>query len=218
MRNITESKRTSLLWGLILFGLYGLLAVLVHNRVFANIDFSATRLLQRIIPRTADWPSSVLSLLGSAEISVLIFAALVFRSSRGTKVRLVLFFSLVAFLEVQGKTMIHQPGPSDELSRYVFAFGMPTGILSTPFSYPSGHAARMGFLAVLAVALIAPGAGQPLAKRILTAFVLILAAAMLISRVYIGDHWMTDVVGGALIGVGSALFSIENTVAFGRKP
>lgn len=209
MQNIAKSKRTFLLSGSILCGLYVLLAILVHNRVFASIDFDTTRLLQQIIPRSADLPSSILSLLGSVEITVLIFAGLVFLSSRGIRVRLVLLFSLVVLLELQGKTMIHQPEPPDELLRYVFAFGTPTGSLSTQFSYPSGHAARTSFLAALAVALIVQSNAHPLAKRVLTAFVLIAAAAMLVSRVYIGDHWMTDVVGGALIGVGLALFSID---------
>ena len=101
--------------------------------------------------------------------------------------------------------MITQPTPPDELYRYVFRFGMPTGGISTPYSYPSGHAARTSFLAVLSVALILQSHSRAPLRRILILLVLSAAAVMLVSRVYIGEHWMSDVIGGSLLGAGLCL-------------
>ncbi len=172
-----------------------------------SIDLQTTLLLQQTIPRAADLPFSILSLLGSVEITAAIFVVLVLLARPSIRVPLVLMFALVAVLELQGKTMIAQPGPPDELSRYVFWFGTPTGRIATPFSFPSGHSARACFLGALSITLVAQSKVSPRMKRLLTASLLIAGAAMFVSRVYLGDHWVTDVVGGALLGAGLFLLA-----------
>jgi membrane-associated phospholipid phosphatase len=169
------------------------------------LDLQATLLLQSVLPRSLDLPASLLSLAGSAEVTVPIFAVLVLLSPQAIRIRLILLFALLALLEVGGKMIINQPSPPDELVRYVFRFGTPTGNISTPFSYPSGHSARTSFLAVLSVALIAQRCARPATRRILMTVVLTAAAVMLVSRVYIGDHWLSDVIGGAMLGGGLCL-------------
>ena len=134
-----------------------------------------------------------------------IFALLLFLSPPKSRVKLVFLFALLTLLEVGGKLSISQPEPPDELVRYVFRFGTPTGRISTPFSYPSGHAARTSFLAAMALGVIAQSRARPATRRILIALVIAAAAAMLVSRVYIGDHWVSDIVGGTLLGGGLCL-------------
>jgi undecaprenyl-diphosphatase len=60
------------------------------------------------------------------------------------------------------------------------------------YSFPSGHATTMGAVAVFAA--FAPG--------VLTMPIIALSAVVAVSRVMIGVHYPSDVVGGALIGVG----------------
>jgi membrane-associated phospholipid phosphatase len=67
-------------------------------------------------------------------------------------------------------------------------------------SYPSGHTAFAAVLAVAASAVCPPRARLPTA---LCGTVVV--AAMAWSRIYLGAHWLTDTVGGALLGSGIGL-------------
>jgi membrane-associated phospholipid phosphatase len=83
--------------------------------------------------------------------------------------------------------LVHRPRPTADLVRV--AVDIPYG------SFPSGHVlnftATFGFLAFLA------WRGQ---HRALTALCLLPPLAIALSRVYLGEHWPSDVLGGFLFG------------------
>jgi len=69
-------------------------------------------------------------------------------------------------------------------------------------SYPSGHAAHAGVTFVALVLLFTvPGPR----RRLWWALAALGIAAMAWSRTYLHVHWLSDVVAGALLGVGAAL-------------
>jgi len=95
--------------------------------------------------------------------------------------------------------------------KYTFARARPE-VLAEPlatFSMPSGHSSA-SFAFFMALAVLA-GRGQPVRLR-LTWILLgaIPAAAIAMSRVYLGVHWPTDVLAGMLL----AFFTCATSLAF----
>jgi undecaprenyl-diphosphatase len=85
------------------------------------------------------------------------------------------------------------------------ALALPTDrALPHDFSFPSGHATASftvaAFLAVLAVASPPSGATQSRWRHVLGASALVVAGLISVSRVFLGAHWPSDVLGGALLG------------------
>jgi undecaprenyl-diphosphatase len=68
-----------------------------------------------------------------------------------------------------------------------------------PHSFPSGHAARLTMLAVFSLALGAPG---------LTVFLFLWAPLVAVARVAMGVHYLSDIIGGALLGLAFGSFFI----------
>ena len=82
---------------------------------------------------------------------------------------------------------------------------------SSGFSFPSGHTAAAA--ATWAAVALVLGRGRPLrAKAVLAAGAALLTVAVAASRVLLGVHWLTDVIGGAALGFG---WFVVCSVAFG---
>ena len=79
------------------------------------------------------------------------------------------------------------------------------------FSFPSGHTAAAA--ATWAAVALVLGRGRPVAvKAWLAAGAAVLTVAVASSRVLLGVHWLTDVIGGAALGFG---WFVVCSVAFG---
>lgn len=74
----------------------------------------------------------------------------------------------------------------------------------TDFAYPSGHASIVAAGAVILIILYRRE------KELIFSIVLAIEAALVcLSRIYVGDHYFLDVIGGALLGAGISLLTIS---------
>ena len=152
-----------------------------------------------------DATSRFLSAAGSWELSgallLALSAALYGSGRRRLAARLLVAFLATGLLEYLLKQFLPVPPvPPGFVRAEDF---VPIATVEHSYPYPSGHALRSTIL--LGTVYLLSGNG------ILRAGVALLLLGLLVSRVYLGVHWASDIVGGALLGTAAVVW------AFGKK-
>lgn len=193
--------------GLIILAFFIIYSYFVSLNIFRGVDWLATKYLQEVIPRFVDIPFSIFSLFGSAEIVLLLLLILCFIYKKLNIIYVLFGYVVFHVIELASKFFLHHLGPPHELVRYFFDFSFPSSGVKPGNSYPSGHVGRTIFFSTVILFLIWDSKKLTIRKKqLLCAVVIIFDILMSISRIYLGEHWLSDVLGGALLGLAVALF------------
>ncbi len=177
---------------------------------FSTFDPTITNYFQSLIPHSLDTSLSIFSILGTFEVTSLILiclAAVFYRKLKVIPYSLVMFFGIVLF-EFIGKLAVLHPGPPHNLLRYDLPFNFPSSQVQTSFSFPSGHVSRTVFLLVVVLFLCLRLIKNKNWRALAIVSSLVFTLVMLISRIYLGEHWASDVIGGIFLGGAMGFLSL----------
>ncbi len=183
---------------LAVFVLFAIDTYLVVTRVTLSYDIQLTTFIQQL-----NWGplNLVLQLInlsaGKWQVllgAVAIVALFLFERRAGW---LMLIGSISSLLDNVLKLVISRQRPPADLVHILD----PT----TGYSYPSGHAVFFTWLGFMLAFSLAPRVG-PLVRSVLWIAAGVLILLTCIARVWAGDHWPSDVIGGVLLGIGWSAF------------
>ncbi|MFN3335889.1 MAG: phosphatase PAP2 family protein [Thermomicrobium sp.] len=175
---------------------YVALAVWVRGHPEPATELAITRGIQSRMPRSAARLLRWVSWLGFPPQSVFVPSAVIaafwLRGERQTAVNLLLTW-LASTISFVTKRLVRRPRPNHPAVQIVMA--QPRDA-----SYPSGHVVTYTSFWLAALTAAADRVRWGWLRGVLLAFAGLLVGLVGLSRIYLGHHWLTDVVGGYLLG------------------
>lgn len=181
---------------------------LVNKNFLTAFDFDMTVKLQDRIPLRFDSFFSALSVLGRFEYTLPVLVGIIIWRKRIFGIIPFFLFGFAHVIELIFKTMIEHSGPPRMFLRAQFG-DFPGLHIFTEGSYPSGHSLRAVFMGIIITYLVFQIKKLPTKLRYLVfAGMFALLFVILLSRVSLGEHWTSDVIGGSLLGASFAFLAL----------
>jgi undecaprenyl-diphosphatase len=130
---------------------------------------------------------------------IISFILLIRRKSRRVGAILIIAILVTTLVTLQVKNIVHKDRPEYEFNIEGLNYKIEYDALSkASSSYPSAHAARSAaFALIISYMLKGKRVGRFNLGFILWLYPLLIS----LSRVYVGEHYVTDVVGGTILGL-----------------
>lgn len=120
-----------------------------------------------------------------------------------------ILFAMLTLGEIYGKSVVTHPAPPFFMIKHPTTI-FPQFYVNESYSYPSGHTARATFLGIVFLSVVAghlPFARKNLKKWLaLAGIVLLYVLIVATGKIYLGEHWLSDIIGGGLLGSGLGVF------------
>ena len=181
--------------GLLLLGLFGVLTLYAAGHTYMPFDVSTERWIQGVswgplvtVFSWFDWLDGPRQLY--AGIGAVVLVAVI----NWKKAPLMAVGAATALIYSVIQGVIRRPRPSADLVNVIHHTGS--------FSFPSGHVVFFSWVLVLLIVCLALGRlPRPLLAVVWIAAALVLLVVC-IGRIYVGEHWPSDVIAGLALGLG----------------
>lgn len=182
-------------------------ALLVQLGRLHGVDLRVLAGVQRRASSAQDFAFGLLSYLGGIEVTFLLAAVLGLRLFKGFRFLALgpaVIILVASGLEALGKLVVHQPAPPLSVQRFPGYMPHLTHAVGN-FSFPSGHVLRS--VVLYGLLLYFAQRWQLFGKEAarLAPALLVLIALIAYAVLYLGWHWFSDALGGALLGLGILL-------------
>ncbi|HEY5587132.1 MAG TPA: phosphatase PAP2 family protein [Ruminiclostridium sp.] len=180
----------------IMIGAFGILTFLVVTIPTFSIDLAISKWVQGINNPFFSWLMTSLSWVGfppqSFIVTVIIIVLIYVLGYHWEAVSSIIASTIVELLNQLIKTLVRRARPSASLIHV-------TNLLNS-YSFPSGHVmfytGFFGFICFLIFTLLKPSWKRTLLLLAFGSHVVLIG----LSRIYLGEHWASDVVGAYLLG------------------